>query len=248
MAQGNHFRYLHFAHIVWLFDSWIYLWYLLLKVTPFSNEIAMHTRSHARTHTNCSIYQCFFVCASDCTIFRSLRWHTTVLSHSRGLFFFYLCFFSPFVRSFIQPIHFDVWMDAGRSIFPILHFSYTSTYTSREKKYGVDYRTSMQCSSYFNLMLIIFCYMGSTFILQFVRPFAQVYFRLIHFTWSLKQWAFEHKQRSSLLFCFSLFIIFARNPMCDRRERDTKHIFVWCALVFFSMKFSKRNDKSMQFI
>lgn len=33
-------------NIFWLFDSWIYLWYLMLKATPFSMKLQCTQRSH----------------------------------------------------------------------------------------------------------------------------------------------------------------------------------------------------------
>lgn len=75
------------TNIFWLFDSWIYLWYLLLKVTPFSMKLQC-------THKlfNLSVFFCVRLFAATQQFYLFLG----VCS------FFHLHFFSLFVHSLVH--------------------------------------------------------------------------------------------------------------------------------------------------
>lgn len=209
IAQGNHFRDIYISH-----SSLLAVWQLNLFMVfavqsdAIFNEIAMHKLF------NLSV--CFISLVRSRS-FRSFRCHTTILS-----LLFSVCSFFPSSMVFLlfvaNPFRYvGEWMPDTLS-FPILHFSYVyvHTYTSkcREKNMVWIIRHPPHSSSYFSLMLIIFCtsethlfvslFVFWMFLLSLSRLL--IYFRLIHFIWSNK-----HLDINTLFLNWcSLFAIFSK--------------------------------------
>lgn len=158
-----------------------------VKSNAIFNEIAMHT------HTSCSIYQfvCFFFLvrpvAHNFQHFVLFCCHTTVCYSLVHLSIF--VFSSLFVHLFSQSISMLVNGCRTLYLFSILHFSYVYAYTQhRNKKNMARIIKHPYSSSYFSLMLIIFCtsethsFFSFFYLVVVLSRLQTVYFRLIHFT------------------------------------------------------------------